>query len=301
VDYPDLFKEKIIGCFGDEGKQWLPTLNTLVQTYAEKWNLTVEGPVTNLSYNYVLKAKDSEGRPVILKLGIPNFDFKSEIRTLESYNGQGCAKLLKADPEFGAMLLEQLLPGTMLSDVENEVMVVEHYTKVWRAIRRPLPNAGSTPSIMDWASGLERYRKSCLNGDMPIPMELVNLAEDFFHEITETSAGPELLHGDLHHENILLSDEHGWMAIDPKGVSGDPYFDLISFLVNHLITKTNPKDLLKLRIDLLCRFMKLDRERLLKAAVAMGTLYACWGVEDNDEDWKNTYQCVEWFQELRNH
>ena len=29
-----------------------------------------------------------------------------------------------------------------------------------------------------------------------------------------------LLHGDLHHWNILSDADRGWMAIDPKGVIG---------------------------------------------------------------------------------
>jgi streptomycin 6-kinase len=30
-----------------------------------------------------------------------------------------------------------------------------------------------------------------------------------------------VLHGDLHHDNFLRAP-HGWLIIDPKGVSGDP-------------------------------------------------------------------------------
>jgi streptomycin 6-kinase len=32
------------------------------------------------------------------------------------------------------------------------------------------------------------------------------------------------LHGDLHHDNILRS-ARGWLAIDPKGVWGDPAYE----------------------------------------------------------------------------
>src|SRR4051812_1245009 len=127
MDIPDLFRTKVIGCFGDEGNEWLDTLQTLVQTFVEKWNIKVEGPVTNLSYNYVLRAKDSEEKPVILKLGVPNFDFQNEILTLEAYGGRGCVELLKADPQSGAMLLNQLVPGIMLSDEQDEETVMQQF------------------------------------------------------------------------------------------------------------------------------------------------------------------------------
>lgn len=288
------FQNKIINAFGSDGKAWLQSLESTVQTYLQQWSLTSEGPVSNLSYNYVIKVRDSKGTPYILKLGVPNFDTRNEMVTLQAYNGEGCAKLLKSDPENGVMLLERLVPGTMLSEETDEMIVLENYIKVWKTIRRPIPNGGSTPSLTHWFEGLKRYRET---GDVQISMEHVQLAEDFFQQVMESSEGPELLHGDLHHENILYSKQKGWMAIDPKGVAGDPYFDVVSFLINQLDSKAQPKNILKLRVDTISEQMGLDLPRLLKASIALGTLYACWGVEDL-ADWETTYQCVKWFIEF---
>jgi streptomycin 6-kinase len=286
------FQEKIINGFGSDGKQWLESLESTVQTYLQKWALISEGPVDNLSYNYVVKVTNTKGTPLILKLGVPNFDTRNEMVTLQHYDGDGCAKLLKSEPEKGVMLLERLVPGTMLSAETDEMVVLEKYIKVWKAIRKPLPDGASTPSLVHWFRGLTNYRHS---GDSQITMEHVQLAEECFQQVMNTSKGLELLHGDLHHENILYSEQHGWMAIDPKGVAGDPYFDVVSFLVNQLDSKTDPKNILKLRVDTISDQLGLDRKRLLKAAIALGTLYACWGIEDSDPDWEKTYQCVKWF------
>jgi streptomycin 6-kinase len=288
------FKKKITNAFGPAGKAWIDSLEHRVETYLQKWELTNEGPVDNLSYNFVLKVTDSNGTPLILKLGVPNFDVRNEMVTLQTYNGGGCAKLVKSDPDNGVMLLERLIPGTMLSAERDEMVVLENYIKVWKAIRRPVPDGTSTPSLTHWFEGLTRYRNT---GEGPISLEHVELAEKFFQEVMETSEGPQLLHGDLHHENILYSEHKGWMAIDPKGVAGDPYFDVISFLINQLESKPDPKSILKLRVDTISEQIGLDRQRLLKAAIALGTLYACWGVEDL-ADWETTYQCVKWFIEF---
>jgi streptomycin 6-kinase len=289
------FQETIINAFGLDGKAWLESLEQTVETYLHKWELTSEGPVDNLSYNFVLKVTDSHGTPFILKLGVPNFDTRNEMATLQVYDGNGCAKLLNADPENGVMLLERLVPGTMLSAKSNEMVVLENYIKVWKAIRKPLPVGASTPSLEYWFEGLTNYRNS---GDSQIAMEHVHLAKECFQQVMNTSKGQELLHGDLHHENILYSEHKGWMAIDPKGVAGDPYFDVVSFLVNQLDSKPDPKSILKLRVDTISEQIGLDRERLLKAAIALGTLYASWGIEDQDPDWEKTYQCVKWFIEF---
>lgn len=295
---PDLFIQKITGAFGETGQAWLDILETRLETFLARWDLTFDSTVPNLSYNYVAKVTDSEGIPLILKLGVPNYDFQNEIRCLQAYAGQGCAKLIKSDIKHGAMLLERLDPGVMLSTLTDEEEVIKHFMHVWKAIRRPVPDGAIFPTILDWAQGLQRYKERHQSSEAPIPFETVNLAEALFQELTESSEGLQLLHGDLHHENILYSEQQGWMAIDPKGVVGDPYCDVVQFIVNQLEDKTNPKDLLKLRIDRLCEGLQLDRERLLKAAIAMGTLYACWGIEDNS-DWVHTYQYVQWFQEFR--
>lgn len=289
------FQKKIINAFGSDGVSWLDSLESTIQTYLQKWELTSEGPVENLSYNYVIKVTDSAGTPFILKLGVPNFDTRNEMKTLQVYNGDGCAKLLKYDMEDGVMLLERIVPGRMLSTESDEMIVIANYIKVWKAIRKPLPDGASTPSLVHWFEGLRRYQET---GDKQIPLEHVQLAEEFFHQVIDTSKGLELLHGDLHHENILYSEQNGWMTIDPKGVAGDPYFDVVSFLVNQLDSKADPKSILKLRVDSISEQLGLDRQRLLKAAIALGTLYACWGIEDHDPDWEKTYQCVKWFIEF---
>lgn len=288
------FQEKIINAFGPTGKVWIESLEQTVETYLQKWELTSEGPVDNLSYNYVLKVTDSNRTPLILKLGVPNFDTRNEMVTLQVYGGDGCAKLVKSDPENGVMLLERLVPGRMLSAESDEMVVLEKFIKVWKVIRRPVPDGTATPSLTRWFEGLTRYRNA---GEGPISLEHVQLAEEFFQQIMETSEGPQLLHGDLHHENILYSEQKGWMAIDPKGVAGDSYFDVISFLINQLESKPDRKSTLRLRVDTISEQMGLDRGRLLKAAIALGTLYACWGVEDQ-ADWETTYQCVKWFIEF---
>ena len=53
-----------------------------------------------------------------------------------------------------------------------------------------------------------------------------------------------LLHGDLHHENILKNENGGYTVIDPKGVIGDPVFDLSRFILDEFRDDltSEPKD-----------------------------------------------------------
>ena len=55
-----------------------------------------------------------------------------------------------------------------------------------------------------------------------------------------------LLHGDLHHENILKNENGGYTVIDPKGVIGDPVFDLSRFILDEFRDDltSEPKDVI---------------------------------------------------------
>lgn len=298
MNLPISFQERIMNCFHEEGKDWLLTLEARVDEIAGKWNLTLGGPVTNLSYNYVLNVIDDKtGHTYILKMGLPGEDFENEVNALQLYNGVGCAQLIKADVNNGAMLLERLQPGTMLSEQRDEVLAIQHFCRVWKKIRRPFPEDHTFPIITDWANTFTNYCDTPFS-EGNIPHEWVRTAEAYVHEIIASSDEIELLHGDLHHENILYSEQRGWLAIDPKGVGGDPCFDVIPFMVNHLFTKQDPENVLKLRIDILCDELNLNREKLLKAAIVMSTLKACWSIEENGPYWKEMYQCAKWFEEL---
>ncbi len=49
--------------------------------------------------------------------------------------------------------------------------------------------------------------------------------------LLSSSPEPVLLHGDLHHGNILLGPD-GWQVIDPKGMVGDPAFEPSAYMRN---------------------------------------------------------------------
>ena len=67
--------------------------------------------------------------------------------------------------------------------------------------------------------------------DGPLPRDLVDRAANVFVDLC-AGAPRVLLHGDLHHDNILRSDREGWLAIDPFGVRGDPGFEAGALLYN---------------------------------------------------------------------
>jgi streptomycin 6-kinase len=94
-----------------------------------------------------------------------------------------------------------------------------------------------------------------------------------------------LLHGDLHHDNVILDDDRGWLAVDPKGVIAEPEYEVGAALRNPFdrpVLFADPATIRK-RVDRFARDLALDATRVLSWAFAQAVLSAVWTVEDGLE------------------
>lgn len=84
-------------------------------------------------------------------------------------------------------------------------------------------------------AAIERYRKRFddMNIAAPLSESWVENAEECLEYLITTTRENLLLHGDLHHDNILRQDEEQWAVIDPRSIIGDIHFDTIQYLLNY--------------------------------------------------------------------
>jgi streptomycin 6-kinase len=292
MNVPTAFADFMLTLHGPKGEQWVRELSERIAEYAARWSLSHIGEPFNLSYNYVAPATRADGTPVVLKFGVPHRELNTEIAALRLYNGQGICRLLEADEEAGAFLLERITPGTMLSTLFTEGSDDEATRIAADVMRRlwvPAPTDGPFPTVADWARGLERMREEYKDQPCPIPAHLAALAEEYFAELIPTQSAPVLLHGDLHHFNILR-DGDTWRAIDPKGVIGEPAYEVGALLRNPFLELRSVPDVVTLtnrRLDILADELALNRERLRKWSFAQTILSAWWSIEDSGmpDDW----------------
>src|SRR5687768_14739265 len=227
------FERIIVDLHGPKGEAWLVNLPVVIDACAARWDLRMLPPFPNLSYNYVAPAERSDGTPVVLKLGVPGgADLASEMEALRVYDGRGIVRLLEAAPDEGAMLLERLQPGTMLSTMADDEAATRIGARVMRQLWVPAPAEHNFPTVARWASGFQRLRAMFDGGTGPLPAHLVDLAENLFAELLASADAPVLLHGDLHHFNILSAEREPWLALDPKGLVGEPAYEVGAFLHN---------------------------------------------------------------------
>jgi streptomycin 6-kinase len=91
-----------------------------------------------------------------------------------------------------------------------------------------------------------------------------------------------VLHGDVHHENVLDFGARGWLAIDPKGLRGERGFDYANLFCNpDLQTATAPGRLAR-QVEVVADAVGLERGRLLAWILAYAGLSTAWSVEDGD-------------------
>lgn len=73
-----------------------------------------------------------------------------------------------------------------------------------------------------------------------------------------------VLHGDIHHDNILHFDARGWLAINPKGLRGERGFDYASLFCNPAHDIAVDPVRFEQRVACVADAAQLDRRRLLQ-------------------------------------
>lgn len=287
--FPESFARRAETIFGSVGKVWIDRLPDLVRSVCEAWQVASIQPVPDLSINWVGKGRLSDGRPVVLKLCPPNKEFGTELAALGQFAGRVSVQLIDSDKDRGALLLECLEPGEPLTDLiaANDSEATRVAADLMAGLWVPAPVAGGLPTVADWAAGLSKLRPHFGGTTGPFDERLVSLAERLFCAVTRQDRPQMLLHGDLHHGNILSASRLPWVIIDPKGVVGDPAYDAATFLMSLGADDGSLQltdEMILNRAAILCSRLNIDRSALFAWAVARTVLSAWWCVEDHMAD-----------------
>lgn len=285
---PDNLARTAVELRGAAGAEWLQRLPALLAECERRWSLKVGPHFGDLSFNYAAPALREDGSTVVVKVCFPDKEFRTETEALRLYAGQGAVQLLDADLERGILLLEHVTPGTPLVTLENDEEATSIAASVMKQLWRPAPADHPFPTVTDWARGMERLRALFGGGAGPFPTRLVDKAEGLFRELIPSMSQPVLLHGDLHHWNILAATRQPWLAIDPKGLVGEPEYEVGAWLRNptpDVVSWPELGQVLRRRIDQFAAELGFDRERLKGWGLAQAVLSAWWTIEDGGDDW----------------
>jgi streptomycin 6-kinase len=218
---------------------WLAALPDLVAELARDWTLQVGRGYPDATEAVVLETTRADGVAAVLKLHIPGAQVESEITVLRLADGDGCVRLLEANLERSALLLERL--GPSLHDLglpveqRHEILcrTAEH---VWRSA----PDAGLTTGaakarwLADWI--IEAWDAT----DRPCSVHAVDHALSCASRrlAAHDDERAVLVHGDVHEWNTLAAPGGGFKLVDPDGLLAEPEYDL------GVIMREDPAELL---------------------------------------------------------
>jgi len=288
---PENFRRNIRNAF-PEGAAWLESLPALIADCERRWRVRVADTPFDLSYNFVAPAVTENGIDAVVKIGVPCAELRNEIAALGLYAGGAAVELLDADARRGMLLLERARPGSKLSEVDDDEQATVIAARTARELWRQLPPAHAFPGPADWALGLRRLRQRFDGGTGPFDPRLVGAAESLFGELLGSSQAPMLVHGDLHHFNILSSTRRQWLAIDPKGLAAEPAYEVGALLRNPGPGRYLDPAVQRGRVAVLADQLGFDPRRIAGWDAAQAVLSAWWTYEEWGNGWELIMVCA---------
>jgi streptomycin 6-kinase len=299
---PEQFVQRYLSMYGTAGETWLSEFDDLRAQLRRRWSLVEVQSLEEFSYNYLEFATDKLGRDVVLKIGFPDPELETEIQALSYFNGNGAVRLLDAEPALGALLLERIKPGKDLLTIQDDHLATRIAGQVMKDLWRPIPDPNPFPTIKKWCQGFSRYQDRFQGGAGPLPNGLISQADGLATELLEDQVVGVLLHGDLHHSNILLDESGGWVVIDPKGVCGERASEIPPLLYNpipDLLKKQDLEGIINSRLDILADTTGLGRERMLAWSFVRAVLSSIWSLEDRSGHQEYGCDFAEMLQKIR--
>jgi streptomycin 6-kinase len=255
------FQSNIISIYGEKGQQWLDNLPQTIEKLAQEFGLTdIKTGMKDvpLSFNYIFFAK-YQGIDAVVKVSPESKDSMREAQALKHFSGLGMTKLLAYDDT--TIIMERAVPGMILA--KDDSVSLEIACTVMKKL-----HSASTDFDKSYFMDIEERLKP-IDQTSDFMQDMLQKARAYKQELLPKYTKRILLHGDLHHDNIL---KHGdsYIAIDPKGVIGDPINEAWCYVIDY------EKD-----TKFIAEYFGFNLEDLRKWYFVHVVLAICWCLEDN--------------------
>lgn len=314
--------DNVYATYGQAGQDWLAQLPSQLDFLSKKMGFRFIKPVSDLSYNFVALVELHEtGEVVILKTAPKAGNIIAEARWLQHFH-RGAARVLEIEEEQNAFLMERLVPGETLKSLvkagqdENATRILcqtilELHAGDLHVSRSSASAASSASSAFSVSSALPASMQTPYH---PISSKHVSeniqylaflkghvedgmfsKVQSLFRDLSSDRKEDVLLHGDLHHDNILKSGST-WKVIDPHCVLGDPAAECGPMMYNPLdcFPDTHAlKHVIDSRLKILCEMLPFDPERIKAWAFCWTLLSGAWDVEGFGKVLKNKIEIAE--------
>ncbi|WP_285114019.1 aminoglycoside phosphotransferase family protein [Leifsonia sp. fls2-241-R2A-40a] len=252
--------------------------DALLAPWRERWGLEADGEALTTASSVLQPVRRGHDR-LFLKLAASPEE-RAGNAVLTWWRGHGAAAVLESDEN--AVLVERAMGGGDLAELARSGpdgddgatrILCRTGTTVHGTFDRPRPDG--LFSLRRWFRDLLDRAASPSSAD-GLFADAAAVADDLLAH----PAGDVVLHGDLHHGNVLDFGERGWLAIDPKPVHGDPGFDVANILCNPDPQVALRADRLERTVAVIAQETGMTPQRVLQWGLAWGALSATWAALD---------------------
>lgn len=253
--------------------------------FPKRWKVGAPELIAETFGSRIWKVVREDGSPAIVKDLKPFDDVEDELRGehfLAWRRGEGAVRLLGRDGH--RMLLEyagEISLSQIIADQDDNAAtaiaaeVMARLVSPWKHAAPP----DLQPLRGRFSSLFKKAKADRAAGEKSLYVEAAEIAE----RLASNPHDVRPLHGDLHHDNIMHGPR-GWLAIDPKGVLGDPGFDAANMFYNPLDRDDlclDPRRIAHMA-QVFGATLGQTGPAVLDHAVAYGCLSAAWHHEDRN-------------------
>ncbi|TQI80417.1 streptomycin 6-kinase [Serratia fonticola] len=249
-------------------------INQTLAPYLQRWQLEPDGQAFE-THSSLLMPVRYQGRPAMLKIAREQEE-KFGGLLMCWWQGEGAAQVLAWHDE--GILLERAMGHQSLTQMVRSGEDERATAILCRVIARlHMPRAKPYPELIplhQWFNAL--WPAAQAHGGM------LRLSATVAAELLTSPREQGVLHGDIHHDNVLDFAERGWLVIDPKRLYGERGFDYANIFCNPNYGVATDPDIFHRRLEQVCSLAGLDRCRLLQWILAWAGLSAAWFLEDGE-------------------
>lgn len=273
------FVSNIRDLYGEEGGTWINDLPSRLAQLSKKWKFRFLNVMPDLTYNFVgVVEVIPTGKRAVINIGPRGKNVAAEVQWLQCFN-KGVPKIYWHDDEHHAYLMEYLEPGNSLKTLVKagqDDAATRVICQMIRDLQSHQQNIPNFPHISELSGSLSLLKNH-------LDDKMLSKAESLFRELTTDRVQDVLLHGDLHHDNVLSSDTT-WKVIDPHGYVGDPAFEVGAMIFNPRDCFPKEKSISQIierRLKILAEELPFDAKRIKAWAYCRTVLSLAWTFEDH--------------------
>ena len=273
-------KNKIIEHFG---AVFFEKVLSVIDKYTTLWELSDLRQIDYFSVNCLFTCVSTTYGHCILKISPHLNETRTEYSMLKEFDSMGLCRVYKADIDNGVLLIERITPGTQLRDEPDLDTRLNVFCELFQGLHKPPANKTAYPTYLDWVVRIAAYMRT--RTDFKELSDKMTKAEEVCRYLWGKYNSEMLLHGDFHHDNILMSN-NGYRIIDPKGVIGDRVFDIPRFMLNEDDMEKDNK--FNYVVGNFAKILEVPEKDIVLLYFVEMCLGNSWCVESNDEvSWKD--------------